>query len=108
MRGSQTIPVQAWFENQLPGIGVKNGFTSTTAFLASREASLFTLGNVASLFDCTSSSQPGLNMLRSQLGLQAFDETSVNEFNELVNVGRSNYNAMVLTLRHTGVKSRST
>jgi hypothetical protein len=102
LRASQAVPAQAWFENQLPGIGKQNGFASTTAFLASREASYFTLGSVSSLFDSTSSSQPGLNVLRSQLGLQPYDETSINEFSEVVNLGWSNYNALVLTLRHTG------
>lgn len=99
LRTSQAVPVQAWFENQLPGIGAKNGFASTTAFLANKYASYFTLGSVASLFDNTSS---GLNVLRSQLGLQPYDETGVNELAEMVNIGWSNYNAMVLTLRHSG------
>ena len=99
VRASQAVPVEAWFENQLPGIGTKNGFASTTAFLASKYASYFTLGSVASLFDNTSS---GLNVLRSQLGLQPYDETQINELAEMVNIGWSNYNAMVLTLRHSG------
>lgn len=99
LRASQAVPAEAWFENQLPGIGTKNGFASTTAFLASKYASYFTLGSVASLFDNTSS---GLNVLRSQLGLQPYDETQVNELAEMVNMGWSNYNALVLTLRHSG------
>ena len=102
LRAGQTVPVQAWFENQLPKAGTNNGFASTTAFLASREASFFTTGTVANLFDSTSSSQPGLNVLRSQLGLQQYDETSVNELLEVVNEGWSNYNALLLTLRRTG------
>lgn len=102
LRAGQTVPTQPWFENQLPGIGVKNGFASTTAYLASKDSSYFTLGSVSSLFDSTSSGTPGLNYLRSQLGLQQYDETSVNEFLEVVNEGWSNYNAMVLTLRRTG------
>ncbi len=102
LRAGQPVTAQPWFENQLPGIGAKNNFASTTAFLASREAAFFTNGQVANLFDSTSSSQPGLNALRSQLGLQQYDETSVNELLEVVNEGWSNYNALLLTLRRTG------
>lgn len=102
LRAGSTVPTESWFENQLPGIGAKNGFASTTAYLANHDSSYFTLGSVSSLFDSTSASTPGLNYLRSQLGLQQYDETSVNEFLEVVNEGWSNYNAMVLTLRRTG------
>jgi Carboxypeptidase regulatory-like domain len=101
-QSATVIPAQSWFENQLPKAGANNGFASTTAFLASREASFFTSGQVANLFDSTSSSQPGMNTLRSQLGLQPYDETSVNELLEVVNEGWSNYNALLLTLRRTG------
>lgn len=104
LRAGQPVTVQPWFENQLPKAGSLNGFASTTAFLASREATFFTTGTVANLFDSTSSSQPGLNSLRSQLGLQPYDETSVNELLEVVNEGWSNYNSLLLTLRHTGTK----
>lgn len=102
LRAGQAAPVQPWFENQLPKAGANNGFGSTTAFLASREATFFTSGQVANLFDSASSSQPGLNTLRTQLGLQPYDETSVNELLEVVNEGWSNYNALLLTLRRTG------
>ncbi len=82
--------------------GKAAGFGSTTAFLASRDASFFTLGQVSNMFDSTSSSTPGLNSLRSQLGLQPYDETQVNEFSENMNLGWSNYNALMVTLRHAG------
>jgi hypothetical protein len=104
LRASQPVTAQPWFENQLPRAGTLNGFASTTAFLASREASFFTTGTVANVFDSTSTSQPGLNALRTQLGLQPYDETSVNELLEVVNLGWSNYNSLLLTLRHTGTK----
>ena len=104
LRAGQAVTAQPWFENQLPGYGVANGFPSSTAFLASREATSFTTGLVSNLFDSTSSSQPGLNAIRSQMGLQPYDETSVNELLEVVNEGWSNYNALLLTLRHTGTK----
>lgn len=102
LRAGQAVPVQSWFENQLPGLGTKNGFASSTAFLASKDASYFTLGNTSGLFDSISTSTPGLNLLRSQLGLQQYDETQVNELAQVMNNGWSNYNALVLTLRHTG------
>jgi Carboxypeptidase regulatory-like domain len=102
LRAGQAVPVQPWFENQLPGLGPKNGFGSTTAYLASKDASYFTLGSTSSLFDSTSASTPGINLLRQQLGLQQYDETQVNELAQVMNLGWSNYNAMVLTLKHTG------
>ncbi|MGO9262917.1 MAG: carboxypeptidase regulatory-like domain-containing protein [Bryobacteraceae bacterium] len=101
-QAATAVPVQPWFENQLPKAGTNNGFASSTAFLASRESAFFTTGEVADLFDSTSTSQPGLNTLRSQLGLQPYDETSVNELLEVINEGWSNYNALLLTLRRTG------
>jgi hypothetical protein len=104
LRAGQAVTPQPWFENQLPRYGTMNGFASTTAFLASREASSFTTGLVANLFDSTSATAPGMNSIRSQLGLQPYDETSVNELLEVVNEGWSNYNALLLTLRHTGTK----
>jgi Carboxypeptidase regulatory-like domain len=104
LRAGSAVPAEPWFENQLPGVGVANGFPSTTAFLAAREATYFTLGSVSSLFDSTSSSQPGLNLLRANLGLQPYDETSVNELATVTNLGWSNYNSFVLTLRHTGTQ----
>ena len=104
LRAGAAVTPQPWFENQLPRAGTLNGFPSTTAFLANREASFFTTGSVANLFDSTSTSQPGLNALRSQLGLEPYDETSVNELLEVVNEGWSNYNSLVLTLRHTGTR----
>jgi Carboxypeptidase regulatory-like domain len=104
LRAGQAVTAQPWFENQLPRYGVTNGFASTTAFLASREASSFTTGLVANLFDATSATAPGMNSIRTQLGLQPYDETSVNELLEVVNEGWSNYNSLLLTLRHTGTK----
>ncbi len=102
LRAGQAVAPQPFFENQLPNAGKAAGFASTTAFLAARDASFFTNGQVANMFDSTSSSTPGLNALRSQLGLQPYDETQVNEFSENVNLGWSNYNALLVTLRHTG------
>jgi hypothetical protein len=104
MRAGQPVTVQPWFEGQLPGAGKSAGFASTTALLASREASFFTQGLVSSLFDSTSGAQPGLNALRTQLGLQAYDETQVNQAASVVNLGWSNYNALLLTVRHVGPK----
>ena len=102
LRAGQPVTVQPFFENQLPNAGAKAGFPSTTAFLAARNASFFTNGQVSNMFDSISGTTPGLNRLRSQLGLQPYDETSINEPSEVVNLGWSNYNALVATLRHTG------
>ncbi len=102
LRAGQGVTSQPWFENQLPGVGTANGFGSTTAFLANREASFFTTGLVSNLFNSTSSSQPGLNTLRGRLGLPAYNETQVNELLDVVNLGWSNYNALMVTLRRTG------
>ncbi|HZS54779.1 MAG TPA: carboxypeptidase-like regulatory domain-containing protein [Bryobacteraceae bacterium] len=102
LRAGQTVTVQPFFENQLPNAGKNAGFASTTAFLASRDATFFNNGQVSNMFDSTSSSTPGLNLIRSQLGLQQYDETQINEPSYNTNLGWSNYNALVVTLRHTG------
>jgi len=102
LRAGQAVATQPFFENQLPGAGTAAGFATTTAYLASKEASFFTNGQLSNLFDSTSSSQPGLNALRAKLGLQPYDETQVNELSDGVNLGWSNYNALLVTLRHTG------
>jgi len=102
LRAGQTVASQPFFENQLPGAGTAAGYATTTAYLAAKEASFFTNGQVSNMFDSTSSSQPGLNALRAKLGLQPYDETQVNELSDGVNLGWSNYNALLVTLRHTG------
>jgi hypothetical protein len=102
LRSSQSVPTQAWFENQLPGVGASHGYATTTAYLAATQASNFVAGNVASLFDATSTSAPGLNFLRKGIGLQAYDETQVNDLAVATNLGWSNYNALIATFRRSG------
>ncbi|MBV9442329.1 MAG: hypothetical protein JO217_06515, partial [Acidobacteriaceae bacterium] len=104
LRAGQPVTVQPFFENQLPNAGRGAGFSSTTAFLANRDASFFTNGQVSNLFDSLSSSQPGLNVLRTGLGLQPYDEQQINEPSIATNLGWSNYNALVVTLKHTGTR----
>ena len=102
LRAGQAVPTQAFFENQLPGVGASHGFATTTAYLASAQGSNFVNGNVANIFDATSSSAPGLNFLRKGIGLQAYDETQVNDLSIATNLGWSNYNALFATIRHAG------
>lgn len=102
LRAGQAVQTQTWFENQLPGVGASHGYATTTAYLAAVQASNFTNGNVSNLFDATSSSALGLNFLRKSIGLQAYDETQVNDLSIATNIGWSNYNAFFATLRHSG------
>ncbi len=102
LRNRQAVQTQAWFENQLPGVGAAHGYSSSTAYLAAVQASNFANGNVANIFDATSNSAPGLNFLRKNLGLQAYDETQVNDLSIATNLGWSNYNAFIASVRHTG------
>jgi hypothetical protein len=102
LRNGQPVQTQAWFENQLPSVGASHGYASTTAYLAAVQASNFANGNVANLFDATSASALGLNFLRKSLGLQAYDETQVNDLSVATNLGWSNYNALFATLKHSG------
>jgi hypothetical protein len=102
LRNGQPVQTQAWFENQLPNIGSTHGYPSTTAYLAAVQAANFVSGNVANIFDATSTSALGLNFLRKSLGLQAYDETQVNDLSVATNIGWSNYNALFATLKHTG------
>ena len=102
LRAGNTVQTQAWFEDQLPGVGAIHGYPTTTAFLAATQSSNFVNGNVASIFDATSKSAPGLNVLRKSIGLQAYDETQVNDLAVATNLGWSNYNALLATLRRSG------
>lgn len=102
LRNGTAVPTQAWFEDQLPGVGTSHGYATTTAYLAAAQTSNFVNGNVASLFDATSSSAPGLNFLRKGIGLQAYDETQVNDLAIATNFGWSNYNALIATFRRAG------
>jgi hypothetical protein len=99
LRAGNTVTTQPWFENQLPGVGASHGYATTTAYLAAVQGSNFQNGNVASIFD---SSGTGINFLRQGIGLQAYDETSVNDLAIATNAGFSNYNAFIATIRRSG------
>jgi hypothetical protein len=99
LRAGNTPTTQAWFENQLPGVGASHGYATTTAYLAAVQASNFQNGNVASIFDSTTT---GLNFLRQAIGLQSYDETSVNDLAFATNTGFSNYNSFIATIRRSG------
>jgi hypothetical protein len=89
LRGGATaasIPNQPFFENQFKGIG-----PSATQYILARQGSNFTNGNVATIF---------LNMgtYRRSLGLQPFNnDQSQVEFMRTY-IGRTNYNAALLTV----------
>ena len=102
LRTGGTVAVQPWFEDQLPGVGTMHGYSSTTAYLAAVQTSNFENGDVASIFDTTTASTPGLNYLRKSLGLQPYDETQVTDLSIATNGGFSNYNAAMVTLRRAG------
>lgn len=88
--GSFTCPAsvqpQPWFENQLPGLG--------TAVLASAFGSLFQTNNVSTLF-----LQMGA-IRQTLLGLPAYNNLQMLAIIMATNGGRSNYHAMVATLRN--------
>jgi hypothetical protein len=99
LRAGGSVATQPWFENQLPGVGASHGYATTTAYLAAIQTSNFENGNVASIFDSTGT---GLNFLRQAIGLQAYDETSVNDLAIATNTGFSNYNSFIATIRRSG------
>jgi hypothetical protein len=91
LRGGQTAPVEPWFENQFPGLAQLHNAASATAYIVGANKSLFTAGNVGSLF-------LNLDTYRRQLGLQAYDSDQAQVEFMRSYIGYSNYNAGVLTL----------
>jgi hypothetical protein len=102
LRGGTAVTTQPWFENQLPGVGATHGYATTTAYLAAIQTSNIVNGNIASLFDATSTAAPGINFIRQNLGLQSYDETSINDLAIATNTGFSNYNSFVATVKRQG------
>jgi hypothetical protein len=99
LRAGSAVATQPFFENQLPGVGASHGYATTTAYLAAVQTSNFENGAVSSIFDSTSS---GLNFLRQGIGQQAYDETQVNDLSIATNLGFSNYNSFIATVRRSG------
>jgi hypothetical protein len=91
LRAGQAAPVEAWFENQFPGLAAKQGTASATAYIAGANKSLFTAGNVGNLF-------LNLDGYRRTLGLQAYDSDQAQVEFMRTYIGYSNYNAGIITL----------
>jgi hypothetical protein len=96
--------IQPWFENQLPGLGngcgpiidpvtKKGNNISSTACLVGGNSSSFANDNLSSLFLT-------MDFTRAALGLQPYDNLQVLEVFTRASRDKSNYNALVLTLRN--------
>ena len=90
-----TLPAQAWFENQLPGLGAVCGAgRNSTQCLAQQFSSLFQTNSVPTLF-------LQMNALRqTALGLQPFNNLQLLAILMASHGGISNYHAMVATIRN--------
>ena len=90
-----TLPAQAWFENQLPGLGAACGAgRNSTQCLAQQFSSLFQTNSVPTLF-------LQMNALRqAALGLQPFNNLQLLAILMASHGGISNYHAMVATVRN--------
>ncbi|PYT78863.1 MAG: hypothetical protein DMG40_18585 [Acidobacteria bacterium] len=92
-----SVTTQPWFENQLPGLGAGcgpgNTNISSTACLASGNATNFIDDNLSSLFLT-------LDFTREALGLPSYDNTQVLDLFMRDSNDHSNYNAFVVTLRN--------
>ena len=91
LRAGQTAPVEPWFENQFPGLAKAKGAASATAYIVGANKSLFTAGNVGSLF-------LNLDSYRRGLGLQGYDSDQAQVEFMRTYIGYSNYNAGIITL----------
>jgi hypothetical protein len=90
-----TLPAQAWFENQLPGLGSAAcpGLNSTQC-LATLQSSLFQTNSVNNLF-------LQMNILRqTALGLAPYNNLQLLAILMASHGGVSNYHAMVATVRN--------
>jgi hypothetical protein len=88
------VTTQSWFEDLLPGYSAKCGAGfSTTSCLASLNSSAFANDNLSNLF-------LSMDIFRLTHGLTPFDNTQVLELFMRASHDRSNYNALVLTLRN--------
>lgn len=88
------VTTQSWFEDLLPGYSAKcgAGFTSTSC-LASLNRTAFANDNLSNLF-------LSMDIFRLTHGLTPFDNTQVLELFMRASRDKSNYNALVVTLRN--------
>lgn len=97
IRTNSPIQVQPWFENLLPGLGIKCGPGGTTitstACLAAGNAASFQNGNVTNLFI-------NMDVFRLIHGLPTFNNLQVFDLFMRSHKDYSNYHAMVVTLRN--------
>jgi hypothetical protein len=89
-----SIPVQPWFENNLPtqACAVGGVFVTCTQFIATVQSSNFINGNVSTIFS-------GIDQLRMRGGLQTFNNLMSQMFFLRSSTGESNYNAVFATLQ---------
>jgi len=96
-RNGQTPANQPWFENQLPGSGAGCGAgganISATACLVAGNGAAFLNNNVSNLF-------LSMDFARLGLGLPEYTNTQVLDLFVRASRDKSNYNALVLTLRN--------
>jgi len=103
MRNGKTSADQAWFENQLPGSGVGCGPVdpvtmkptniSATACLVGGNGAAFLNDNLSNLF-------LSMDFVRLGLGLPEYTNTQVLDLFVRTSRDKSNYNALVLSLRN--------
>ena len=96
-RNGQTPANQPWLENQLPGSGAGCGAgganISATACLVAGNGAAFLNNNVSNLF-------LSMDFARLGLGLPEYTNTQVLDLFVRASRDKSNYNALVLTLRN--------
>jgi hypothetical protein len=92
LRANQPVPIQPWFENQLPGIAQAKGSSGTsTAYVASALRSAFTTANLSSLFF-------NLDGYRRTLSLPTYDNDQAQTLFMRTYIGQANYMAGFITV----------
>lgn len=93
LRNGKAAPTEPWFENQLPGFGASCGSTATACFVSGNSTDVLD-GNISNLFLT-------MDFIRQfGLGLQPYTNTQVLDLFMRTSRDKSNYNALVLTLRN--------
>jgi hypothetical protein len=88
---ASSIPVQPWFENQLPGLAAKNNTASATAFVVGRNTSSFISGNISSIFQ-------NLGTYRRSLGLLPYNNDEAQMEFMRTYIGEASYNGLLVSL----------